>query len=257
MGGRQVAEVALGSSPGRTGKPRLVALDLARSLALAGMAVYHFTVDLEMFGVVAAGTTVSGLWFWFARLIAGSFLFLSGVSLYLAHRSGIRWPAFLRRLAMIAAAAALITAATFHAVPDAWIFFGILHSIAVSSVVGLAFLRAPVPVTLLAAAFALVAPHYLRSAAFDAPELAWIGLSTTIPRSIDFEPIFPWLGPFLLGIAAARWTVRAGLVARTTRPAAGGWLRVLAWPGRHSLAIYLIHQPILFGSIWLTFRFLL
>lgn len=221
------------------------------------MAIYHFTVDLEMFGVVAPGTTVSGLWFWFARLVAGSFLFLSGVSLCIAHGAGIRWPAFLRRLAVIAAAAGAITLATMLAMPDAYVFFGILHSIALCSVIGLAFLRAPLPLTLLAAGFALAAPHYLRAAAFDAPYLAWLGLSTSVPRSIDFEPIFPWLGPFLLGIAAARRATSAEFIARLAGPAAQGWLRALAWPGRHSLAIYLIHQPILFGSIWLAFRFLL
>lgn len=251
-----MADVTQQPPAGGTTGPRLIGLDLARALALVGMAVYHFTVDLEMFGVVAPGTTVSGLWFWFARLIAGSFLFLAGFSLFLAHGGGIRWPAFLHRLAVIAAAAALISAATFYAMPDAYVFFGILHSIALCSVIGLLFLRAPLPLTLLAAGFALAAPRYLRSAVFDAPVLAWIGLSTTIPRSIDFEPVFPWLAPLLFGIASARWASGSGPVARFARPAPAKWLRALAWPGRHSLAIYLIHQPVLFGSLWLFFRFM-
>lgn len=56
-------------------------LDVLRSFALLGMIVFHFTRDLEMFGYLAQGTTLSGGWALFARSIAGSFLLLAGVSL--------------------------------------------------------------------------------------------------------------------------------------------------------------------------------
>ncbi|WP_164177085.1 heparan-alpha-glucosaminide N-acetyltransferase domain-containing protein, partial [Streptococcus pneumoniae] len=66
-------------------------------------------------------------WRWFARCIAGSFLVLVGFSLILATRNGINRKAYVRRLVMVAGAAALVTLGTWFALPHAYIFFGILH----------------------------------------------------------------------------------------------------------------------------------
>lgn len=237
----------------RTDQGRIAALDVARTAALAGMVLFHFTRDLEQFGLIASGTTLGAGWSTFSRLVAGSFLFLAGVSLWLAHGQGIRWRAFLRRLAVLAGAAALITIATLVAMPDAFIYFGILHSIAVASVLGLAFLRLPVVVTLAVAVAVLVVPQIWPAGLIDAPWLVWTGLTTSVPRTLDYEPVFPWFAPFLFGIAVARLLARAGMLpARSTAPAPlWHWL---GWPGRHSLAIYLVHQPLLIGAIWLWLR---
>jgi uncharacterized membrane protein len=234
--------------------PRIVALDLARTVALVGMAIFHFTWDLEFFGYVTPGTTLYGGWAIFARVVASSFLFLVGVSLVLAHGNGIRWPGFLRRLAMIAGAAALITAATAYAVPHAFIFFGMLHSIAVASLLGLAFLRAPVWLTLAAALLVWYLPDVASSPAFDTRWLAWTGLAATPPASFDFVPVTPWFAATLAGIAFAGVADAAGLWTRLRAESPGPLLRTLAWPGRHSLAVYLLHQPVLLGLLWLFSR---
>ena len=78
--------------PPRAG--RLIPLDLARTLAVVCMVIFHFTFDLALLGLIDPGTTSQPFWYYFARMIAGSFLFLSGISLWLAHGHGIRWPAF-------------------------------------------------------------------------------------------------------------------------------------------------------------------
>ncbi len=148
---------------------RIAALDIARTVALIGMAIYHFTYDLEMFGHLAPGTAVTGFWAIFARLVAGSFLFLAGISLWLAHGRAIRWRAFARRFAMIAGAALLVTLATRLALPESFVFFGILHSIAAASLIGLAFLRLPAGLTLAAAAGILAIARLPHNPAFDAP----------------------------------------------------------------------------------------
>lgn len=238
----------------RVGSRRIVAVDLARSLALLGMAVFHFTWDLEFFGYIDSGTTLQGGWAIFARLVAGTFLFLAGVSLVLGHGQGIRWRSFLRRLAMVGAAAAAITLATFFAMREAFIFFGILHSIAVTSVLGLAFLRAPVWLTLSAAVAVWLLPEVFRSPAFDPRWLAWTGFAETAPRSFDFVPVFPWFATCLLGIAAAKAAQAAGLWDRLRGGSPGPLLRAAAWPGRHSLAVYLLHQPVLIGLLWVYTR---
>lgn len=229
-------------------RDRLVVVDLARTLALAGMVMFHFTFDLELFGWLAQGTTVQGFWAVFARVVAGSFLFLAGVSLVLAHGDGVRWPAFWRRFLRVAGAAALVTAATLAAIPQAFIFFGILHSIALTSLVGVLLVRLPwFALLVLAAAVVWVD----RSFAFDALNprwLVWTGLGSAQPWTMDFVPVFPWLGALLAGMGVARLMAVAGLWDRLRGVGAG--LARLAWPGRHSLAIYLLHQPMLIGLVW-------
>lgn len=229
---------------------RLVALDLARGLALLAMAVFHFTFDLEVFGFAAPGTTMLPFWRWLAYLTAGSFLFLVGVGLWLGHGRRVRWRGFWRRLAKIAAAAAAISAVTWVAMPDAFIFFGILHSIAAASLLGLAFLRFPAAVLIGLAVAVVLLPQAIRLEALNAPWFWWAGLQAVPVRSLDYLPVFPWFGPVLLGIAGARVMTRVGGWARLARWRAGPVARALAWPGRHSLAVYLIHQPMLIALVW-------
>lgn len=229
---------------------RIEAIDLARGGALVAMAVYHFTWDLEFFGYADPGMTAQGGWKLFARAIASSFLFLVGVSIVLAHGKGIRWNGYLRRLAMVAAAAAAISIVTYFAVPGGFIFFGILHQITVASLLGLIFLRLPAAMTLLAAVAVIAAPNFLRSTFFDHPAWWWLGLGSFNPRSNDYVPVFPWFGAVLAGIGAARIAEVQGLFARLATMRPGAWSRPLQLAGQHSLAFYLIHQPVLIACIW-------
>ena len=84
---------------------RITAFDLLRGIALIAMASYHFTWDLEFFGYTDPGLTAFGWWKIYARCIASTFLFLVGVSLYLAHGRQIRWNGFWKRFAMVTGAA--------------------------------------------------------------------------------------------------------------------------------------------------------
>lgn len=242
---------ASGPSHGDPVWRRFDAADLARGIALAAMALYHMVWDLGFLQLTASNLALAPPGKAAARMIAGSFLALVGIGLVLAHRRGMRWRPYLRRLATIAAAAGLITAATYAAFPESYIFFGILHAIALSSVLALPFLRAPLIVVAIAAAGALVAPLVLTSALFDRPALAWTGLGTEAPVTNDYVPIFPWFGMVLVGMIAARLAgpqLRDAAVARwrATNPLS----RALTWAGRHSLAIYLLHQPLLLGTLY-------
>ncbi|MGS1093537.1 heparan-alpha-glucosaminide N-acetyltransferase [Aquamicrobium terrae] len=230
---------------------RIEAIDAARGIALLAMVSYHFTWDLEFFGYVTRGLTAFGGWKIYARGIASSFLFLVGVSLMLAHGNGIRWNGFGKRLAMIVAAALAITVATWFATPGSFIFFGILHHIALASVLGLAFLRFPVWALVLAAVLVAAAPQFLRLPAFDHPSLWWLGLSTINPRSNDYVPLFPWFAAVLAGMAAAKFAKASGLLARLGGHLPQAAARPLVLIGQHSLAFYLIHQPVLIACVWL------
>lgn len=234
---------------------RLPLIDLARTAALLGMVVFHFTYDLILFGLIDPAVGAAN-WFWaLARIVAGSFIAIAGLSLWLAHGRSVNWQGFWRRWMRIAAAAALVSLATYFAMPKYYIFFGILHAIALYSLIGIALIRLPTAV-LLAAALGLIWGAYnLTSPAFDAPLLRFLGLSTQNALTVDFEPVFPWLAPFLAGMALGQVGDRFGLWNRLRGWPGAGWITTLAWPGRHSLAIYLIHQPVLFALLW-TYQYL-
>ena len=190
---------------------------------------------------------------WYARCIASSFLILVGVALVLAHGRGINWSAFGRRFAMVGGAALLVTLGTYFAMGRGFIFFGILHQIALGSLIGLAFLRLPALLTLTVAAAMIAAPLYLRHQFFDHEALWWLGLSSIDPPSNDYVPVLPWTGMILIGIALAKLASKAGLFERlkcwqSERYRLG---QVLSFGGRHSLVFYLAHQPLLIGSVYL------
>ncbi len=209
------------------------------------MILFHFVRDLEMFALIPAGTTLDGFWALFARGIAGSFLFLAGVSLVLAHGDGLRPGAWARRLFVLGAAALTISAATYIGMPERWIYFGILHAIAAASVIGVAFLRSPAMLTLFAA-IGVWTLFLFFERSLDLPSaLAFTGLGSTVPPSLDFIPLFPWLAPFLLGMALAQARHPSAFEPRWTKPPSA----LLTWPGQHSLLVYLVHQPLLIAAI--------
>ena len=235
-----------------SGGARLAWLDEARGCAIVAMVLYHFVFDLELFGLIAPTTATTPPWSWLATATAGSFLFLAGISLGLAHATRVKWAKALRRLLKIAGAALIITVATYFSDPDTFIFFGILHAIATFSLLGLVLLQLRLPPWgfLGLAGILFVGADLAWFPSFDHPALVWTGLFTTPPLTLDFEPLFPWAAPFALGIAAAAY-LRGPLLQ--AGPLVGGALgRILARSGRHSLVIYLIHQPVLIAGLWLS-----
>ncbi|WP_075996220.1 heparan-alpha-glucosaminide N-acetyltransferase [Salaquimonas pukyongi] len=232
---------------------RVDAVDLARGLALVAMTTFHFGWDLELFGFVERGFATQAWMIWYARLIASSFLVLVGVSFALAHHSGLKARPFLWRLGKIAGAAFLITLATRFATPDIFIFFGILHHIALATILCIFFVRLPVPVLLALAAGVLLAASYARSELFNAPWWWWSGLNAVMPRSSDYVPVFPFLAAELTGLALGKWLISSGMAAQLAgRRAKGGIAATLRFIGRNSLVYYLLHQPVMLAILYLV-----
>lgn len=233
--------------------PRWRTLDVARGLAVIAMILFHGTWDASHFGYAPPNLPWTPAMRFFGHAIACAFLFIAGVSLTLANADDIHWPQALRRLARVGAAALLVTLGTWLVFPGADVFFGILHCIFVASLVGLAFVRAPWPLTLVATLLCFLAPDVLASETFNARSLFWLGLGTHETLTQDWRPLFPWAGALLLGVAFARAPL--SLWEREAPKAAGEGLRADPLPkgegvlflGRHSLSIYLLHQPLLFA----------
>ena len=228
---------------------RVPTLDTLRGVAIVAMAIYHFCFDLRYFGFLRADLEHDWRWITARTMILSTFLLVAGVSAVLADRqhpggSSRRW---LAHIGVIAAAALAVSAGSYLMFPQTWIWFGVLHAIAVSLLIARPLVRRPA----LAAAAGIaiiVAGLAFQNAAFDNRTLGWLGFMTAKPPTEDYVPLFPWTGVLLLGTAIGPHLVRtrfAALAPLARAPAALGFL------GRHSLAVYLLHQPILIGALWL------
>ncbi|HYH38160.1 MAG TPA: heparan-alpha-glucosaminide N-acetyltransferase [Azospirillum sp.] len=226
---------------------RLPVVDAARGAAILAMVAYHLSWDLDFLGFARLDLLENPFWLAARTAILGSFLLLVGVSLVLAVARGFDRRRFLWRLGLLVAAAGAVSAVSFVQFPDSPIFFGVLHHIAAASVLGLAFLRLPAGANAALGVVVWVLPDLTSVPLFDHPALQWIGLMTFSPDSNDYVPLFPWFGIVLWGIAFGKlWRGRGALAAWRPGDSAG---RALAWMGRWSLPIYLVHQPVLFGAL--------
>jgi uncharacterized membrane protein len=138
--------------------------------------------------------------------------------------------------------AVVLSVATFFLFPSQWIVFGILHCIAFSSLACLAFLRFP------RTALTLGILLLLTDAIFDPtllPLNRWLG---TVP--MDDITFYPWFGCALIGV----WL--AGMPLIRAKIPQSRFICLLNLAGRHSLIIYLVHQPLLYGSLWAVSKIL-
>jgi uncharacterized membrane protein len=226
---------------------RIGGVDALRGGALCLMFAYHFAFDLRFYRVIAADFEHDPFWLGFRALIVSSFMTLVGVSLILADRASASRAHFAKRIAVIAACALAASVGSWILFPQSFIAFGILHCIAAASVLAIPQIRRP-RLALVVGVAVVSAGLMFAHPVFDAPWLSWIGFTTYKPRTEDYVPLAPWAGVTFVGIALGHALARGGY--RALAPLAGA-PRWLTWLGRHSLAVYMVHQPILLGLMWL------
>lgn len=245
----RVALFMQGKINGVASSHRILLIDEIRGAAIFGVVLFHIVWDLEFSGLLQ-GVAFHPIWLGFGKVLAGTFMFLVGVSLILAHGERLKSEKFFKRLAVVGAAAFLISVTTWFVFPDSFIFFGILHAISVSSLLGVLFLKLPALAVLLIALIFLILPHFASLDYFNTRWLAWTGLSALPPPSNDFVPVLPWAGITLLGMFAARVLVsKPHITGPLPGPRKNQITMALSWMGRNSLLIYLVHQPLLLAII--------
>ncbi len=234
-----------------SGKERIYALDWIRGIAVWGMILHHALFAFEqvawIFGWDMEFWVLDTWVFWaLQELFVGAFLLVSGICTAFSRN-------VLRRGAIISSAALLITLVTGVLLPAVGvtglqIWFGVLHMFGLSMLLYGLFTckKRWVPVATGAVLFCL----YL--AIVTCRGMDWVNWPLTILGfpfegfySADYYPIFPYFFLFLAG------TFLGPLVKEHRFPA---WFytarfKPAEWTGRHSLWVYLLHQPLLFGLI--------
>jgi uncharacterized membrane protein len=231
-------------------------VDFLRGVAATMMVLYHFVFDLDYFGI-SDFDMHEGFWFYFARLTAFLFVLLVGVSLVLSHERmvllgqvGAFLPRLLKRGVLILCLAMGITLVTYIAVGNGFIVFGALHLIGLSLILAYPFLSLGAANAFLGLLIIFIG-IYMQSLSVGYPWLLWLGLSPIEFYSLDYLPLFPWFGVVLIGIAIGDLFYR-GYRRRIALPELSSSYAVkpLAFMGKNSLIIYLIHQPILIAVLY-------
>ena len=229
---------------------RYVQLDFLRGVAIIAMIVFHFTFDLSYFGFIASDTMYRPNWVLFQKFIAGTFIFVAGISLHLCHGSGIRWTFIKKRLLLVGGAALGVSVTTIFSFGDFWVKFGILHCILACSIMCLVFVDRSFGV-ILSITIALGTVVFFVRTPIDLPSgFQWLIETRVRHYSVDYSPVVPWIFVFSCGILLSK----INLILNFATPNVVEPMRdiivvsILAYIGQRSLAIYLIHQPILFLS---------
>jgi len=226
---------------------RIPLLDAWRGAACYLMFVYHLLFDFVIFGWMKYEVIQTLPMVLFEKLIAYSFILCAGISATMTRSN-------LKRGLITLAAGGLVTAVSYFI--GAPIKFGILQFLGLSMLLYAALGKiarklperlAPVIWLVLFAASLLLTNRVQTESRW----LFWLGFLYEGFESFDYFPLLPNFFLFLLGSwmgdQAAKHRDELPILKRN----APG---ILTWPGRHSLVIYLLHQPILFGCCWLVYR---
>ena len=209
------------------------------------MISFHLCYDLQYFNFYNFHITSNPFFLNYRLVIVNLFLFIVGISLVLANKSGLNWQKIGKRTLTLAAASFAISIVTFFIFPNTWVYFGVIHFILVASILALPFLKHPFIALLTSLILTLL---YFSGYINMHPLFNTLMPILHLPKhhTEDLVPLVPWFSTVLLGVAFAAF----------------GWHKIfdiksnyliekLAYIGKHALLIYLIHQPILFAILYL------
>lgn len=227
-------------------------IDALRGMAMLAMLAYHAAFDLQHFGWLHANPYADARWISARCVILSSFLLCLGLSLAQRRwQEPTAWQRFAWRWAQIAAAALLVSLGSYLVFPNSFISFGVLHGMALMLPIllltrGLG--RGQWWLALLAVLLWLSWRHPL----FDSRWSNWVGLVTHKPITEDYVPLLPWIAVAWAGAALGQvrtnGTPAAAVLALNRLPSPAWLLQLSRWP----LSFYLLHQPVLFGLLWLA-----
>ena len=190
------------------------------------------------------------------------FLLLSGFCVQLGHHT-------LRRGAQVFGAGALVTAVTLLFMPEDRVVFGVLTLLG-SAMLLTGLLEKPLRRIPPAAGFAISAVLFALTRNVSAGYLGLGSLRLWLPQTLyanyvtayfgfypwwfystDYFALLPWLFLFWAGYFLY------GVVGRQRmEPLHCSVCPPLGWLGRHSLLLYLLHQPVIYGVLLVVFRVL-
>ncbi|MFH1102034.1 MAG: heparan-alpha-glucosaminide N-acetyltransferase [Methanobacteriota archaeon] len=241
-------------------KDRFWEIDTLRGIAIIMMIIYHVIFDLNWFYVYPINLRALPLLV-FLYPIGTMFLFLVGVSLTLSFShaqktlTGYELPLkILLRGIKVFLFGMILTVVTWFYLRQGYIIFGVLHCIGVSIILAYPLLRYRLS-NLILGWILIIIGLFIYGYPVGVPWLLWLGLVPYGFYTIDYFPLLPWFGVVLLGVFVGNTVYKEGKRQFFIRDLSQNkGIQTLSVLGRHSLLIYLVHQPVLIGLILLFTR---
>ena len=239
----------------KRGKDRFWEIDFLRGFAIILMIFFHIIYDLNFFSITNF-RIYSGIILYIARLSASIFVVLAGISLSISYSKSKNWLKtndiilkFIKRGLKILFLGVIISVITWFYIPRGFVVFGILHFIGTSIILSLIFIRYRV-INIIFGLFFIIVGFYLKSLTFDFNILIPLGFIPNNFWTIDYFPLFPWFGIFLIGISIGNIIYPDFKRKYEIKDLSKKLLvKSFCFLGRNSLLIYFLHQPIIIGII--------
>jgi uncharacterized membrane protein len=233
-------------------RSRFWEIDLLRTIAIVGMITFHTLDLLYYFDLYPTYMLYGPWWWWIRRVNAGIFIFLAGVALTITYSRSKRMSGFMLRGLKIFGWGMGITLLTWLVARDEYVRFGILHFFGIAFILAPFFLRFRFINLILGAALMAIG-IYLQGIYFDFPWLLWLGLMPHHFYTLDYFPLLPWFGLFLVGMFFGKILYPQGNRRFNIHEFNDPVTSALTLPGRHPLVIYLAQWPIVIGVLLLLF----
>jgi uncharacterized membrane protein len=232
------------SHPSINANNRNYEIDVFRGMAIVLMVTFHFSYDLTVFGWADFSTAKDIEWRIFRTFIVSSFLLAVGMSSYLAYHKSFNKKKFTKTVGKLISVSLFISTGSFFMHPGSWVYFGIIHFITLALPISVLFVRAPYIALVIGTG--CIVGYWVGILNFY-PFWEWSVLHLGIPtQTVDLVSFFPWIGVVLIGVFVMykelfNINIKSSTISNK-----------LAFLGQHSLIIYLVHQPILYGLFGLV-----
>jgi uncharacterized membrane protein len=244
----------------KTSSERFWEIDFLRGIAILMMVMYHFLFDLTYFNIYATDLYALPVLL-FLYPIGTLFLLLVGISLTLSYsrvkhtmsRQQLQLK-FFKRGTWIFCLGLIITLVTWIYPHDGFILFGVLHCIGLSIILAYTLIRFPIPSLVLGILCIIIGVFLQTTITTSFSWLLWLGLTPAQFYTLDYFPLLPWFGVVLLGVFLGNSLYQNNKRIFPLQDHSSFILvRGMCFLGRYSLIIYLLHQLIIVGMLYLLF----
>ncbi len=220
---------------------RIWEVDFARGFLIITMVIYHFAFDLNFFSFMAVNLN-SLLWNTIRLFTGGGFILVAGIGASLSSQKKV-----LRHGINIFFWAMIVTLVTYVFMPYFYVKFGVLHLIGLSLILSYPFIKRPKLAVLLSIPL-ILANYWFEPMIVSIPYLFIFNLKTLTFSSLDYYPLIPWFGVFLLGIGIGKAVYRRKKsLVKTDNKYAKKFSKII---GQNTLFIYLAHQPVMLAVLF-------